>query len=278
MSYNYPFWERDYNKYINEYYGITQHPESKNYMIIMNYCESGDLTRYITKDFFNINWYSKLNKLCDIISGLKKIHNVNIIHHDYHSGNIFLEASKSPIMGDLGLSKSAIESTNDENKEVYGIIPYVAPEVLQGQKYTKASDIYSFGMIMWELMTGRRPFWDKSHDTDLIIEICDGLRPPIVTNAPESYIKLMKKCWHSDPNKRPTAKYIYCKIYTLLEREWKCRYNPTKIIKSPDIGPITTNNPDAIYKSRPLSTMIKSAKNTINIKKIGMIIFQHHSH
>ncbi|GBC04928.1 hypothetical protein RclHR1_05950012 [Rhizophagus clarus] len=256
--------KRNYYEYVNKYYGITQHPESKNYMIIMNYCESGDLTRYITKDFFNIKWYNKLNKLDDIISGLKEIHNAGITHQDYHSGNIFLLAS-TPIMGDLGLSKSAIESTNDENKEVYGIIPYVAPEIFRGEKYTKASDIYSFGMIMWELMTGRKPFWNYNHDTSLIIEIWDGLRPPVITNAPEGYVKLMKKCWRSDPSKRPTANNIYNKIQAMLEKEWK---DTTEIIESSNIGPITTVNPDAIYKSRLLSIMIISAENTINIKKI----------
>src|SRR6185436_3012703 len=122
-------------------------------------------------------------------------------------GNIFIDKDKYKILkavtGDLGLSKSATESDNDN--EIYGIIPYVAPEMLQGQKYIKASDIYGFGMIMWELMTGRRPFWDQSHDTDLIIKICDGLRPPIVTYAPKGYIELMQKCWHPDPMKRPKA-------------------------------------------------------------------------
>ena len=94
--------------------------------------------------------------------------------------------------------------------EVYGIIPYVSPEILQGQKYT---DIYSFGMIMWELMTGRRPFWDQIHDTDLIIRICDGSRPPaVVTNAPEGYIELMHECWHSDPTRRLTAIDLMKKI------------------------------------------------------------------
>ncbi|CAI2189871.1 2996_t:CDS:2, partial [Funneliformis geosporum] len=92
--------------------------------------------------------------------GLSSIHNNNIIHRDFHSGNILIfedQCGEHTTIGDLGLSKSA---TGADVNETYGIIPYMAPEVLQGQKYTTASDIYSFGMIMWEYMTGRRPFWD----------------------------------------------------------------------------------------------------------------------
>jgi serine/threonine protein kinase len=226
-------------------------------MIITRYYKLGDLAHYIADNFFNYSWYDKLLILRSTTSGLKNIYDANIIHKDYHSGNIF----HNGVIGDLGLSKSAIEALDDDS-EIYGIIPYVAPEVLQGQKYAKASDIYSFGMIMWELMTGRRPFWDKNHDAELIIEICDGVRPPIVTNAPEGYVEIMKECCHSDPNKRPTANDLF-KIFgydgkLYLDKESK---NPTKIIKSPDIGPIT-NNPNAIYKSRPLSAMIKSAEST----------------
>ena len=126
-------------------------------------------------------------------------------------------------------------------------------------------------MIMWELMTGRRPFWDRNHNTELIIEICDGLRPPIVTNAPEGYIELMQECWHSDPNKRPTATKLCEKIWNIWIKETKPFYKfnvqtTTQIIKSPDIGPITTNNPGAIYKSRSLSIMIKSAESTRSLK------------
>ncbi|PKC61254.1 kinase-like protein [Rhizophagus irregularis] len=131
----------------------------------------------------------------------------------------------------------ALITVDDEDNEIYGIIPYVAPEVLQGQKYTKALDIYSFGMIMRELMTGRRPFCDKNHEAELIIEICDGVRPPIVTNAPEGYVELMQKCWHPDPNKRPPVTDLEYKIRKLL-------------LEDP---------------SRPLSEMIKSAESTRNL-------------
>ncbi|RIA79359.1 hypothetical protein C1645_794485 [Glomus cerebriforme] len=68
----------------------------------------------------------------------------------------------------------------------------------------------------------------------------------------------MKECWHSDPNERPTAIDLYNKINTMSVNEYK-NGNPTKIIKSSDIGPVTMDNPGAIYKSRPLSGMIQSA-------------------
>ncbi|PKK71291.1 hypothetical protein RhiirC2_778577, partial [Rhizophagus irregularis] len=101
-----------------------------------------------------------------------------------------------------------------------------------------------------------RPFWNENHDIELIIKICDGLRPPTVTNAPEGYIELMKECWNSDPNKRPTAEDIRFIFNSMFSKEY---YGETKVIKSSDIGPVTINNLGAVYKSRPLSQMIQSA-------------------
>src|SRR6266540_5103137 len=202
--------------YLNKYYGITKNPNTNDFVIIMKYYELGSLKDYMAKNFYNVKWNDKLNILSHIIEGLGHIHNQKIIHRDFHSGNILYDNEFGVVISDLGISKSSIESANDDDK-IYGTIPYMAPEILQRKEYTTASDIYSFGMIMWELMTGRMPFWDKIfrdkiQDVELIIKICDGLRPPIVVNAPENYIELMQKCWHSDPNKRPTSAEITKRI------------------------------------------------------------------
>ncbi|EXX60453.1 Cdc15p [Rhizophagus irregularis DAOM 197198w] len=262
------------HNYISEYFGITQDLKTQDFMIIMPYYSKGDLIRYISNNFYNIKWFDKLSNLVTIAIGLVNIHRLDIIHRDLHSGNIFFDSCA--YIGDLGISKSATEST--DNNENYGIIPYMAPEIFQGKKYIKDSDIYSFGMIMWEFMTGRRPFWDRNHDIYLIIEISDGLRPPIVTNAPEGFIELMKECWDSNPDKRPTADDIYIRIGEMYENERKSFYeynNPTEIIESSDIGPVTTNHLGAIYKSRPLSGMINSAMSlrslrsqSVNLEKV----------
>ncbi|RGB21647.1 kinase-like domain-containing protein, partial [Rhizophagus diaphanus] len=81
-----------------------------------------------------------------------------------------------------------------------------APEVLRGKPYTQAADVYSFGMVMYYIATGRQPFVNCAHDNILALNICNGIRPEInEQEAPKFYIDLMKNCWDPDPNKRPSA-------------------------------------------------------------------------
>src|SRR6266540_3881822 len=171
-------------RYLNKYYGITRNPITKDFIIIMKYYKLGSLKGYITKNFYNIKWSEKLKILRNIVDGLKHLHNQKIIHRDFHSGNILYENEYDVVISDLGISKSSIDNNDDE---IYGIISYMAPEILQEKGYTMASDIYGLGMIMWELMTGRMPFWDQNDDIELIIKICRNFHPPIIKNAPKCY-------------------------------------------------------------------------------------------
>src|SRR3989337_2157642 len=94
---------------LNEYYGVTQNPSTKDFIIIMKYYKS-DLRTYMSKNFCNIEWNKKLIILKHIAEGLDYIHNQKIIHRDLHSGNILCE-NDDVVISDLGISKSAMEST-----------------------------------------------------------------------------------------------------------------------------------------------------------------------
>ena len=139
-----------------------------------------------------------------------------------HSGNIFSYYIYSGRIGDLGLCQQVVDKKDNPNK-IYGVIPYLAPEVLSKKPYTKESDIYSFGMIMWEFTTGKKPFHDRPHDEYLMLDILKGERPQITDDTPEFYTELMKKCWDHNPENRPTAEEIFDYIYkyygNILDKE-----------------------------------------------------------
>ncbi|CAI2183716.1 4249_t:CDS:2, partial [Funneliformis geosporum] len=134
-------------------------------------------------------------------------------HKDFHSGNI-LQNKKFSYVSDFGLTGPA--DKQNSNDKIYGVLPYIAPEVLNGELYTFASDIYSFGVIMSELSTGNPPFYDRIHDVSLALDICNGLRPEFGKGTPEFYKELSYRCMNANPNQRPTSeelKEIICFWY-----------------------------------------------------------------
>ncbi|CAG8787833.1 18858_t:CDS:2, partial [Racocetra fulgida] len=135
---------------------------------------------------------------------------LKILNNSKKMDSNYLNENNIPTIADLGISKP-VDASSDENT-IYGVIPYVAPEVLKGGKFTKASDIYSFGMII--------PFSDRKHDEHLILDILNGLRPEIRTNTPQDLVELMERCWHSDSEKRIFKGFDG----TLLMRTYYLRY------------------------------------------------------
>src|SRR5207244_10354481 len=106
---------------------------------------------------------------------------------------------------DLGLCGPVDDKSSGK---IYGIIPYIAPEIFQGTKNTKQSDVYSVGMLMWEIFAGHPPFDDGAHGPGLILKVCEGLRPPLLLNMPIDCVQMMQRCWDMDLSKRPTMQEL----------------------------------------------------------------------
>ncbi|CAI2185823.1 3624_t:CDS:1, partial [Funneliformis geosporum] len=191
-----------------DFFGITKDPTS-NYMFVMRYYENGDLHSYLDESHGILCWRDIVEMLREISVGIELIHKNELIHGNLHGGNILVENDLDTIdtrIADVGLH-GPVNKIN--SNEIYGVLPYVAPEILKGNPPTKASDIYSFGIIMWTLSAGIRPWCNKPHDLKLAKEICSGLRPEIIDGTPNVYIQLMTQCLHSDSSKRPTASQLY---------------------------------------------------------------------
>ncbi|CAB4418065.1 unnamed protein product [Rhizophagus irregularis] len=186
------------NKYgeIVQCFGLTQNPSNGDYMLVMNKFDI-DLRKYLQQNHNQLTWKERIQIITDIILALRRIHLENAIHRDLHSGNILCKFKF--YISDLGFCGPADKPL----KSIYGNLPYIAPEVIIGKEQTFKSDIYSIGMLMWEVSSGQPPFINYEHDYDLAMNIVNGMRPKIVPGTPLEYKNLMKQCWDADPSKRP---------------------------------------------------------------------------
>jgi serine/threonine protein kinase len=176
-------------------------------MMIIQFANKGSLRNSLSKNFNNVMWKDKIRLLYHSSSDLDSLHKLGYFHKDFHSGNILqikdTRNNNNSYISDFGLSGPTNEQKSDD--KVYGVMPYIAPEVLNGEPYTSSADIYSFGVIMAELSSGIPPFYNKKHDLKLALAICNGLRPEFGKGTPEFYKKLAYKCMNANSNERPTA-------------------------------------------------------------------------
>ena len=176
----------------------------------MQYYTEGALRSVLQSDEMMKTWLRCVDRCGQIASGLALIHKEDIVHRDLHSGNLLHQLSKrsdydaATEIADFGMSVAA-DSVARERDGKYGVIPYMAPELFRGQPHTQSSDVYAFGIIMWEVSSQQSPFSGHNHDVLLMLQICNGLRPTLVDATPKCWSDLMQRCWHPNPSNRPTA-------------------------------------------------------------------------
>ena len=188
-----------------------------------------NLRKYLQQNHNKLTWKEKIQIIDGIIYALSLIHQENAIHRDLHFGNmLFRQNEQRFLISDLGFCGPADKPLNS----IYGNLPYIAPEVIAGKETTFASDIYSIGMLMWEISSEQSPFINYEHDYDFAIKIINGMRPKIVPGTPLEYENLMKQCWDADPTKRPDVNYLYDKIDEMCTSNY---LNESKEIESKEI-------------------------------------------
>ena len=106
------------------FYGITQDPETHSYVMVLQYVESGNLREYLKINFNNINWDQKLKNLCELSFRLMNIHKLDIVHQDFHPGNILsYNFTDSMAISNFGLSKLIRANPNNpEKKNIFGVL------------------------------------------------------------------------------------------------------------------------------------------------------------
>ncbi|KLL03563.1 MAG: hypothetical protein MRECE_13c028 [Mycoplasmataceae bacterium CE_OT135] len=243
------------NYLIARCFGISQDPVTKDYLMVMEYMKEGNLRQFLQNKYCP-DFGKKLFQLQKIAKGLNAIHEQGLVHRDFHSGNILISHDICYIT-DLGLCRPA----NETNREkIYGVLPYVAPEVLKGEQYTQASDIYSFGIMAYELFANSYPYRDYNNDSILAFRVCEGLRPNLDSvKAPQLLKNLISKCWNANPEQRPMAEELekilldwYMEVLYKKNTEFYQQYQEIKGTREFNNNPTYKTYPSVVYTSRLL--------------------------
>ncbi|CAB5191719.1 unnamed protein product [Rhizophagus irregularis] len=202
-----------YHDNINRFLGITN-DHAGNYIMVLEYADEGNLRDYLKVKFDSLQWENKIRMALDIACGLKCLHSRDIVHRDLHSKNILVNKGRL-LIADFGLSKHLAEATSNSMGSRIGIIEYVEPQCLRSVNYVKdkSSDVYSLGVLLWEITSGRPPFcYTKERDMLGYHIGYMNLREEPIEGTPLEYQQLYQKCWDGDPKKRPDINHVFNEI------------------------------------------------------------------
>ncbi|PKY49351.1 kinase-like protein, partial [Rhizophagus irregularis] len=132
--------------------------QMNNYILVLEYADSGTLESYLHYNFDQLGWDDKLRLVFQLSNAILCLHECDIIHRDLHAANILMH-QKNIKLADFGLSKKIAEASNSTSS-LHGVVPYVDPKSFadKNHKLDKKSDIYSIGVIMWQISSGYQPF------------------------------------------------------------------------------------------------------------------------
>lgn len=205
--------------------------EEGNVIMVMERCDcSMSELLYNKGKHPDLDWKNRLTIAREIASGMYYMHSRDIIHRDLKSMNVLMTATGTAKICDFGMSLH-IDKLGDPAAEGGGTPQWLAPEVIRGQPFSKAADVFSFGIVLWELATRSLPHPDRQDNMfDLMDEIADrGLRPGLQNiefstggkenlELEQSYLTLMTHCWHDDPQSRPGFNGIERSLKEMMDK------------------------------------------------------------
>ena len=257
--------------------------------IVTEYADGGDLSEKIKEKKNKNNNFTEseiLDYFTQICLAIKHIHEKKIIHRDLKSGNIFLMKNGLVKLGDFGIAKR-FQKTMDKAKTIIGTPYYFSPEIINGKPYDSKSDIWSLGVLLYEMMTFKMPFNANSLPM-LSVKIMRGQYIPPPTIYTKDLRELVTKCLTVEPKNRPSIQeilrmpIIQNRIRSFLtENQYNKEFNKTitkkykekekTIIKNKEIKGLNVDvfNPSVI-SGNPISNLnIKKSNNNDNREQIN---------
>ncbi|XP_011607958.2 mitogen-activated protein kinase kinase kinase 20 [Takifugu rubripes] len=226
---------------IIQFYGAVV--EAPNYGIVTEYASGGSLYDYLSSaESERMDMGQIMTWAAEIARGMHYLHSeapVKVIHRDLKSRNVVVTADKVLKICDFGASKFLTHTTH---MSLVGTFPWMAPEVIQSLPVSETCDTFSFGVVLWEMLTSEIPFkgLEGLQVAWLVVEKNERLTIP--SGCPASFAELMRSCWASEPKDRPMFKQILatlesmsndsqlpqqCNSFLHNKAEWRCEIEAT---------------------------------------------------
>ncbi|RGB28125.1 kinase-like domain-containing protein [Rhizophagus diaphanus] len=272
--------EVDFHDNIIRCFGITKLESEyhNNYQLVMEYADGGILRSYLKENFNKLTWNDKYNMAYQLSCAVSCLHNERIVHRDLHSCNILVH-NNTIKLADFGLSKRLGASSNLQSKLF--VVPYIDPKSFRNnnnqstQMYSlnEKSDIYSIGVLFWEISSGQPPFYveNEQYDVELAVKISQGLRETVVPDTPEEYVKIYTKCWDGEPDNRPTIYQVVDWLNTIITKTDVIVENHQMSNEQELNEASLINNNSKLY--RDIVSQLNQNFDKINIKEIDPMIY-----
>ncbi|XP_052161596.1 uncharacterized protein LOC127778986 [Oryza glaberrima] len=189
------------------FYGVVKDGPGGTLATVTEFMVNGSLRHVLQRKDKYLDRRKRLIIAMDAAFGLEYLHSKNIVHFDLKCDNLLvnLKDQSRPIckVGDFGLSK--IKRNTLVSGGVRGTLPWMAPELLNGSsnKVSEKVDVFSFGIVMWEILTGEEPYANMHYGAIIGGIVNNTLRPPVPASCDPEWRRLMEQCWAPDPSQRP---------------------------------------------------------------------------
>eukprot|EP00002_Diphylleia_rotans_P035225 TRINITY_DN7669_c0_g1_i2.p1 TRINITY_DN7669_c0_g1~~TRINITY_DN7669_c0_g1_i2.p1 ORF type:complete len:1355 (-),score=201.34 TRINITY_DN7669_c0_g1_i2:879-4943(-) len=181
--------------------------EANNICLVCELMEQGSLYDVLHDTSREIDYNTSIGFALDIAYGMQYLHSANppMIHRDLKSPNILMDDRSRLKISDFGMTRSQHNGVADD---IATSILWASPELLSGGRCTIHSDVYSYGIVLWEIFHRKEPFKEVEHLYQVSFMVSGGLRPSIDTKIPIKISELMQASWHQEPNSRPNFSAI----------------------------------------------------------------------
>ncbi|XP_027904581.1 serine/threonine-protein kinase STY46-like isoform X1 [Vigna unguiculata] len=180
--------------------------QSPNLYLVTEYMPGGSMFDFLHKQKTALALPTLLKVAIDVCEGMKYLHQNNIIHRDLKAANLLIDENGVVKVADFGVAR--VHNQSGIMTAETGTYRWMAPEVIEHRPYDHKADVFSFAIVLWELLTGKLPYEHLSPLQAAVGVIQKGLRPKIPSNTHSQLVELLHWCWHHDSSLRPNFSEI----------------------------------------------------------------------